>query len=301
MFLLVCANASVHADTLYVSTDGASGLNNFNLSKFSSSGVRSPFVPEFAAFNIAFDGAGNLYAVSGIPTDTVVKYAANGTKSTIVDFTEWSTIFSSGLSDLTFDSAGNLYVSSHDKTEKFSATGTDLGVFANKGGDLAFDSAGNLFVSSSGKVEKYSATGTDLGVFANKGGGSLAFDSTGDLYVGTAGGIEKFSATGTDLGAFESGVLGDFAFDSSGDLFVTRFSGLPPSGGGGIEEYSPSGTDLGLFASTGGDHPYAVAFTKNASTSTPDAASTCVLLGMALAGLAGWRHTFRAKLQSSIL
>ena len=42
------------------------------------------------------------------------------------------------------------------------------------GGDLAFDSLGQIYVScDNGVIEKFSATGTDLGLFANPGQGSL--------------------------------------------------------------------------------------------------------------------------------
>jgi uncharacterized protein (TIGR03382 family) len=81
----------------------------------------------------------------------------------------------------------NLYVSnpSGNTIEKFSSTGTYLGVFANTGfsGPVgpAFDSTGNLYTASNGDntIAKFSPTGTGLSPFANSGlsGPSfLAFD-----------------------------------------------------------------------------------------------------------------------------
>jgi sugar lactone lactonase YvrE len=77
---------------------------------------------------------------------------------------------------------------------------------------LACDRSGNLYVANAetDTIEKFSPTGTDLGVFASTGNGTgpwgLAFDSSGDLYAVTMSGgkIEEFSPTGTDLGVFAS-------------------------------------------------------------------------------------------------
>ena len=59
--------------------------------------------------------------------------------------------------------------------EKFSPTGTDLGVFASAGLDdpygIMFDRAGNLYACNraNSTIEKFSPTGADLGV-AHTGG-----------------------------------------------------------------------------------------------------------------------------------
>jgi sugar lactone lactonase YvrE len=59
-----------------------------------------------------------------------------------------------------------------------------------------------------GTIEKFSSTGTDLGVFAStvENPTGLAFDRAGNLYVAepNSNTIEEFSPTGTDLGNFAS-------------------------------------------------------------------------------------------------
>ena len=173
---------------LYVANE-----NGPNVERFSSSGID---VGAFGSalsgpFSIAFDGAGNLYV-------------ANGTRQTIDDFSiekfsptgaDLGLFVSSGLSlpaQILFDHAGNLYVqntligiigisATKSWIEKFSPSGTDLGVFANTGSvfpsNLAFDGAGNLYASIGSTIEKYSPEGIDLGVFASglNSAGALAF------------------------------------------------------------------------------------------------------------------------------
>ena len=140
--------------------------------------------------------------------------------------------------------------------EKYSSTGTDLGVFASTGlsspAGLAFDSRGNLYVANSGNntITEYNSSGAELGVFASTGlrnPEGLAIDSHGNLYAANNGNstIEKFSSTGTDLGVFASQNLSGpagLAFDSSGNLYAANNFNSK------IEKYSPTGTDLGMFA-----------------------------------------------------
>lgn len=148
---------------------------------------------------------------------------------------------------LAFDSAGNLYVANPvSHIEKFSPTGTDLGVFANSGASgLAFDSAGYLYASdpNDNTIKKFTPGGVGS-VFANTGlfyPIGLAFDSAGNLYVANGNGnnIRKFSSTGTDLGVFaSSGGQSPYglAFDSTGNLYVAN-----NGPGGGIVKITPGG------------------------------------------------------------
>ena len=76
-------------------------------------------------------------------------------------------------------------------------------------------------------IEKFSSTGTYLGVFASSGLNGplgLAFDSAGNLYAANANArtIEKFSSTGTDLGAFAVGLAGSPQY-----LAFTDDAGVP--------------------------------------------------------------------------
>ncbi len=101
-----------------------------------SGGILSPVGSVFASTGLsdpdglAFDRAGNLYVANGAPTNlggnTIMKFTMAGTASLFA---------STGLNrplGLAFDSAGNLYAanSGGSTIEKFSPTGTDLGVLA---------------------------------------------------------------------------------------------------------------------------------------------------------------------------
>jgi hypothetical protein len=82
-----------------------------------------------------------------------------------------------GAEGITFDTAGNLYVSSFSTNiiEKFSPSGVDLGTFASTGLNqpygLAFDRGGNLYDANFGNasIRKFSPVGTDLGNFVSAG------------------------------------------------------------------------------------------------------------------------------------
>jgi DNA-binding beta-propeller fold protein YncE len=80
---------------------------------------------------------------------------------------------------------------------------------------LAFDATGNLYVANywTNSVEKFSPTGSALGVFASaplNGPEDLVFDPDGNLYVASFGtnSVEEFSSTGVYLGSFAAGVNG---------------------------------------------------------------------------------------------
>ncbi len=106
---------------------------------------------------------------------------------------------------IALDSAGNIYAGTGvldgapaSQIEKFSSTGTLLGILTSPGFDptgLAFDSTGNLYAANDngagvGYVEKFSPAGVDLGVFGSTGASGvlngargIAFDASGNLYV----------------------------------------------------------------------------------------------------------------------
>ena len=99
----------------------------------------------------------------------------------------------------------------------------------NHPGGIAIDGSGNIYAANWGTntVEKFSSTGTDLGVFAasnlNHPAG-LAFDRNGDLYVANYWGttIEEFSPGGTDLGTFASGLNAPTASPLTAAAISTR-------------------------------------------------------------------------------
>ena len=133
--LLSLLAAPARADILYVT------LGDPSIVKIASDGSSSVFASSglFNPTGLAFDSAGNLYAVNqNSRSSTIEKFTSGGTASVFA---------SSGLNGpwgLAFDSAGNLYAANvgngSNTIEKFSATGTDLGVFANgvSGRFLAF-------------------------------------------------------------------------------------------------------------------------------------------------------------------
>src|SRR5437867_3124220 len=84
---------------------------------------------------------------------------------------------------------GDLYVASANNTiERFSPTGTDLGLFAsglNNPKGLAFDQSGNLYVADNGSntIQRITPGGA-VSTFASglNTPFGLAFDSVGNLY-----------------------------------------------------------------------------------------------------------------------
>ena len=234
-------------------------------------GLRVPAMKKTALPILGLTLAGLFAPVLPARADTV--YVVNNFASNVMAFTSAGvgTIFANtgfGAWSLAFDTTGNLFVGNPTNTtlEKFSSTGTDLGLFAAVGPTgLAFDTAGNLYASDAtdNTVKRYTPGGSGS-VFAtglNYPTG-LAFDSAGNLFVanGNSNSIEKFSSTGTDLGVFAgSGGASPYglAFDSAGNLFVAN------NGGGGIVKITPGGvgspfanlgaTPVGLAFDSAGD------------------------------------------------
>jgi sugar lactone lactonase YvrE len=153
------------AGNAYVmATDDNSGAGR--ILKFTPDGDRLIFgtVPGTTGDNLlqanqglAFDSAGNLYAADG-GAQTIFKFAPNGTRNVFVG----PSAFAPGAypTGLTFDSSGNLFVSTEcfapffcepgsDTILKFTPTGVGstfaTGLTFPRG--LAFDSSGRLFVA----------------------------------------------------------------------------------------------------------------------------------------------------------
>lgn len=196
---------------LYVANSNGNTVRRFSptgvaLGIFANTGLNGPTA-------LAFDLSGNLYVSNG-DNNSIRKFSATG-----VDL-GYFVAPNTGLNNpqgIAFDVSGNLYVASPGggatptfAVERFSPTGTYLGVFATTSGSplgLAFDASGNLYVTDYEKVAKFSAAGVDLGVFTNTPLlTAIAFDSVGNLYGTTVSdGIKKFSPTGADLGSIATG------------------------------------------------------------------------------------------------
>ena len=155
---------------------------------------------------------------------------------------------------------GTIYVADYfsGKVYRYSASGTDLGLFAStplvQADFMAFDAGGNLYVTDAffGVVRRISPTGVDLGDFVAGffSPAGIAFDAKGNLYVAsfTSDIVERYSPLGADLGTFVSiglsaSIFG-IAFDVAGNLYVANYAE------GNIHRFSPAGDDLGVFAST---------------------------------------------------
>ena len=148
-----------------------------NIYKFAPDGTRTLFgsIPNTGGFGLALDSAGNLYAADA-DDQTIYKFAPDGTQSV---FAGPSAFGDSAPIDLTFDSGGNLFVSTegdpgNDTILGFTPDGSESTFAAglNNPRGLAFDSFGNLFVA-----ESNAAPDGDILKFALGGGAPTVFAS----------------------------------------------------------------------------------------------------------------------------
>jgi len=159
--------------------------------KFTPSGERIVFgsVPGTTPGNLlqasqglAFDSAGNLYAADS-GAQTIFKFAPNGTRNVFVG----PSAFAPGAypAGLTFDSSGNLFVSTECIAPFFCEPGSDTILMFTPDGmqstfatglttprGMAFDSSGNLFVAEAnpipdGDIKEFLPNGSFLKVFAS--------------------------------------------------------------------------------------------------------------------------------------
>jgi sugar lactone lactonase YvrE len=136
------------AGNLYVAVTAGNGAGNI-INKVTPSGLVSVVAPGFSSFydlvGFTFDKAGNFYCISA--PNTITKITPAGVATTFTQGFGWV-----NLSDLGFDSAGNLFASS--------TSSTPLGFMAPDGtihqvnsslsntNSIAFDAAGNLYAGS---------------------------------------------------------------------------------------------------------------------------------------------------------
>lgn len=196
--------------------------------------------------SVLMDSAGNLYGTAayggnGCCNGTVFEIAANGTETTLYQFTGGSdgSLPQAGVIQ---DNAGNLYGT------------TTLGGSSNNG--VVFKLATN-----NAETVLYSFTG---GADGGQPVGGLISDEAGNLYGTTSGGgtgsgvVFKVAADGTEttLYTFQGGTDGSnpegaLYLNKFGDLFGTTVSG-GANGAGTVFEISAAGTESILYSFTGG-------------------------------------------------
>ncbi len=182
----------------YVGDYGASTIY-----RYGPNGVRTTFatVGLQNPMGLAVDGAGNVYAAN-LWGNNITKYTPGGVESVFAGVAQ--------PKGLTFDSSGNLYVSTaNDTILRYDSLGHST-VFATSSMGLngplgmQFDAAGNLFVANyfGSDILKRDTAG-NWSVFASTGSGysnplGLALDVDGSMYVSCAGNfIEKYNTQGT--------------------------------------------------------------------------------------------------------
>ncbi len=270
------------ADTIYVANYNGGVITEFD-------SVTGNYLGTFANLpspeGLAFDSAGNLYAVS-YSLSVIMKYTPAGVGSG----------FASGVSGngLAIDSANNVYVGAGDTIVKYTPGGV-ASVFASTGLSgpeaLAIDAAGNVYAANfyGNNIEKFTPGGV-VSVFASNfyHPFGLAFDSAGNLYAannsdGVGSVIWRFTPQGV-LSAFATrltvGPRG-LAFDSQGNLFAA-ISELNPNiaGPSGIQKFTPGGVASILTEAV--NTPYFIAIIPEPST--------MALLGFGLPALLAFRR-----------
>ena len=225
--------------------------------KYASDGSRSTFASGLnQPVALAFDREGNLFvADSGscscleppcdCPPSMIFKFTPSGSQSTFATLDPFFPL------PMTFDGAGNLFVSDSLEILKFTPDGTKS-IFAPDVGNvwsLAFDQKGNLYAGLCG-------TGTDeILTFASDGRRStfvtfsgpsqcttaLAFDGAGNLFAERGDAVVKITSDGSSTTTFASGDFqsNSLAFDAQGNLLagLTAFNSSDP----GIVMFTPEG------------------------------------------------------------
>jgi sugar lactone lactonase YvrE len=216
---------------------------------------------------LAFDSAGNLYAVDGF-FPTIYKFTPGGTQSVFVGSAAFTGVQT--FSDAVTNSTTTLT----SATANFTAQDVGLTIV---GTNIPVGTTISTFTNSTTVVLSAAATGTGTGgtiqITRSQGPAGLAFDQFGNLFVSTGGSdgndaILKFTVNpdgteGTES-VFATGLNNPrgLAFDGAGNLFVAEFAFTTI---GDILEFTPGGGAPTVFAS-GIGKPTFLAFTARAAT-----------------------------------
>jgi sugar lactone lactonase YvrE len=195
--------------------------------------------PITTPFQIAVDGAGNMY-VASYTGSTVVKFPAGGGAGTTVDTGSFTLTQPTGVA---VDGAGNLFIADYGNSRivQVPASGSPA-VFSISGLSqpislptaLAFDGAGNLYIADygNGRVVEVTRTGVggvlDTGSFSFSGFDitGMSVDANGNVYIAdrTNTRIIKVSAAGAATLVPVPGLTLNnpqgVAVDPSGNLYI---------------------------------------------------------------------------------
>jgi len=196
-----------------------------------------------APFQIAFDGAGNMYVANyGSVAGNVVKVAAGGGGATVVSTAGFTL---AGAIGVVLDGAGNLYISDHENSRILEVTaGGVVSVLSITGLSpglsiptaIAMDAAGNLYISDygNGRIVKVTPAGAGSVV----GSGSFTFpsvsvlgvavDAAGTVYIPDSDGnrVVKVTASGAASLVVPAGITPvlssprGVAVDAFGNLYI---------------------------------------------------------------------------------
>jgi DNA-binding beta-propeller fold protein YncE len=215
--------------------------------------------------------AQNIF-VANFGNNTVSEFGLNGSLTNAA-FASGASL--SNPSGMVFDTAGNLYVASHNgigqqTVSEFDASGNLItGSFVSSSSTLeglAFDTNGHFYVvnSSANQVLEFDATGKNLiQTISSTNFDSpigIAFDTGGNFYVANRdnGKVLKFDPAGNPVNGeiFASGLNEPegVAFDSHGNLYVASFQD------GTVSKFDASGNLVNASFASGLSHPIGVAF-----------------------------------------
>lgn len=213
---------------------------------------------------MALDSGGHVY-IANLAADTVSEYAAGATGAAAPIHT--FNVPGSPLA-LAIDSSGDLFVANGAVITEFAPNGSVVQTLSSgltMPADLTFDSAGDLFVGDVGSANTLEYTAGQINnvagpTFVRSGFGAMAFDSHGNLWVGYATAVHEYAAG--NLGGSSIATINGFtnvislAFDAFGNLYVAD------SGTGTVSEFAPGSVTAKATFSTGLNGPTALAFTK---------------------------------------
>src|SRR5437762_3402410 len=248
--------------------------------KFTPDGKKSTFACGVSPYEMAVDGAGNLFVTQDFRSEGVKSTFASGIVPETYDPYHVAEVFT-GLAP---DRSGNLFLAEHVSGSilKFTPDGKKStfasGVSPYK---MAVDGAGNLFVTQdvssnlfvtrdvSPSIFKFTPEGKKSTLASGVSPDKMAVDGAGNLFAADGNTIFKFTPDGKKS-TFATGINpGDLVFDRAGNLFVTD------PGSDSILKFTPDGKK-GTFATEISD-PGDMAFDGRSEEHTSDSSHRCIL------------------------